>query len=533
MSKPWLRAVLFVCLCTAWTACIHSGLGAEDIPAYQALVWDQPTTLPPGSYRSVKPIDVVGDFIISTVPNTQIEGVQFHTQGGVQQWVLKGTVFRRVAITGKRVANGQATDCVFEDFQWDKDDNWYSFWWSTRWYFNNCIFTKKFLRGDLPPLDYSAHATNCTFYSVKLPSVGFKEDPASYMGKDPMVFEHCRFVDCDVPQTLLASTVDCVFENCRFEPKNKVAWPPVTSSIKVIAYYSGDTEPVSYTNGPFTVEFQREPLGSTRGSSLRHTRSGTQISLNDLMLSGQYTQLGTSPMRSSQLAAKTAATPAPWPAPAPRPTPASRVQNGPPGSLLDASDPTAFAGTWRVFALDTGYNTERTLSSDHIVTEGGHHIGKWEVTQTQLLVRFDVGGGVDAFDLPARNGIIHGTNLAGVALRLVLDSAPVLASVRDQVIGAWDRTDAGAGLHTVASFAEDGSYSDTDKPIGHWKIYGDVLLVNYNRSSAHDVYNLPVASDTLSGINNFRSALKLVRHTGPIPVSSPATTQGPAYFGYQ
>ena len=115
-------------------------------------------TLPPGAYRATKPIHLDGDFTVRTKPNTQIEGVQFHARSVVQHWELEGTVLQRVAITGKRLATGHAVNCVFEDFQFDKDDNWYSFWWSTRWRFDNCIFTKKFLRGDLPPLDYSAHA---------------------------------------------------------------------------------------------------------------------------------------------------------------------------------------------------------------------------------------------------------------------------------------------------------------------------------------------------------------------------------------
>ena len=76
-------------------------------------------------------------------------------------------MFRGIGAEGDAVGGrpklGVGGVIVFEDFGFDKDDNWFSFWWSTRWRFDNCIFTKKFIRGDLPPLDYSAHASHCTF----------------------------------------------------------------------------------------------------------------------------------------------------------------------------------------------------------------------------------------------------------------------------------------------------------------------------------------------------------------------------------
>ncbi len=83
--------------------------------------------------------------------------------------MFEGAQLRKVQLTGKRNSSIRGVDSVFEDFAFHKDDNWFNFWWSTRSTFENWIFTKRSLRGDLPPLDYAAHATRSTFYGVTLP----------------------------------------------------------------------------------------------------------------------------------------------------------------------------------------------------------------------------------------------------------------------------------------------------------------------------------------------------------------------------
>lgn len=273
-----------------------------DTASYLAADWDKEITLPPGSYRAAKPIGLNGDFTVKTQANTLVEGVAFLTRGGVQHWQVEGTQFRRVRLTVKRDGSGHGIDSVFEDFDFNKDDNWYNFWWSTRWKFDNCLFTKKLLRADLPPLDYAVRASRCTFYGVKLPTVGLKENPANYLGKDDLGFEKCRFVDCDVPQTFLAATVDCVFEACRFEPKAKLAWPKETTAMQVHAYYDGTGgEPASFINGPLTVTFERAPRGREFGSSLPHSQSAGRVTLTNQRVSEAFVPLGTVPRKASEI----------------------------------------------------------------------------------------------------------------------------------------------------------------------------------------------------------------------------------------
>ena len=292
----------FLLIVSMWLMLCPMASAQTATASYQALNWDKEITLPPDAYRAAKGIDLNGDFTVKTQPETLVEGVGFHARSGVQHWHVEGTLFRRVNVTVKRNGSGHGIDSVFEDFDFNKDDNWYNFWWSTRWRFDNCVFTKKLLRSDLPPLDYSVHATRCTFYEIKLPTVGFKENPANYLGKEDMVFEKCRFVDCDVPQSFLAATVDCVFEKCRFEPKSKLQWPKETTAIKVHAYYEGlGNEVGSFVNGPLTVEFEEAPHGGEFGSTVPHTQSGGRVTMTNLHLSGQFVQFGTTPRKASEI----------------------------------------------------------------------------------------------------------------------------------------------------------------------------------------------------------------------------------------
>lgn len=275
---------------------------AADGPL-QARTWDFETTIPAGGYRAPKSIDLEGDWSPRVERGAVLDDIAFHGRAGVQNWKVDGAFLRKVRITGKRGVNLHATDTVLEDCNFGKDDNWYWNWWSTRWKFANCIFTKQFVRGDLPPLDFAAHATGCTFYNVNLPSVGMKENPAGYLQKGDMGFEKCRFVQCDVPETFLAGTVGCVFESCQFQGKRH-GWPKETTPIKVTAYYAGTgSVPKSFINGPLTVEFLPAPRDMQAGSTLAHSYSGGRVTLTALPMPTQFTMIGTAQKKASEIPA--------------------------------------------------------------------------------------------------------------------------------------------------------------------------------------------------------------------------------------
>lgn len=267
---------------------------------YQARVWDVDVTIPPGAYRATKPIELDGKFLVQTQPGTFIEGVSFQGKKGDQRWKIEGTQFRKVHIGGQLGLNVEAADSVFEDCELSKDTSWFVSWWGTRWKFDNCIFTQKFMRGDLPVNDYSVKATRCTFYNIKLPSIGVKENAAGYMQKD-VLFDSCRFVQCEVTETLLAATVGCVFESCQFQAKRHT-WPKETKPIKVSAYFGGSGgTPASFLNGPLGVQFAPVPKDAVLGVNLPHTQSGGRVTVTSFRLSGQFAALGNVPKNASEI----------------------------------------------------------------------------------------------------------------------------------------------------------------------------------------------------------------------------------------
>ena len=303
-----MRSLRFILLFMLW----HGTTRAEATASFQAATWDKAITLPPFGYRSSRPVELDGNFTVTTQPGTLIDGVTFRGARDPQQWELRGTLMRRDNIAGQLGVSMHAADSVFEDCEMGKNSGWFVSWWGTHWKFENCIFTRRFLRTDLPPNDYSVHATHCTFYGAKLPTIGFKENPATYLQKQDMVFENCRFVDCDVPESFLAATVNCIFEHCHFAPKGQTKWPPETGPIQVKAFFAGlDEGPASFLDGPLGVQFAPAPKDLAAGSTLPHTQSGGRVTLATLHLNGEFVALGTVPKKASEIVDLTVSAPAP------------------------------------------------------------------------------------------------------------------------------------------------------------------------------------------------------------------------------
>ena len=283
---------------------------AQTTVAYQAADWDGEITLPPNLYRASRPIDLHGEFSVHTQPGTVLENISFQGRDKVQEWDFNGTRLQHVRIGGQLGFGAKATDCVFEDCECAKDSAWFVNYWSTHWTFDNCIVAKRFVPNTLWPVDFAVQATRCTYYGLKLPAVGLKDDPADYLQKEHLRFEKCRFIDCDVPVSFLAATVDCVFEHCRFGPKKQTKWPKEMSPVKVTAYYVGlDSELSSFTDGPVSVQFASVFKLADYGSTLQHTQSGGRITLASTPLNQHPILLGTILRKASELGGTPAATP--------------------------------------------------------------------------------------------------------------------------------------------------------------------------------------------------------------------------------
>ena len=295
-ARPFCVGILFGAI--SMMAAIPARAADEPFSAH---LWDQAITLPPCAYRAGKAIELQGSFGVTTSPWTMLDGISFNgTQSG-QQWHLSGTILQRVNINGQLGISMDAKDCVFENCSLSKGGGWFVSWWGSNWEFHNCIFTQKFIGSDLPPGDYSVRAYDCTFYDAKLPTIGLRDDPASYLQKDHLRFVNCHFVRCDVPESFLAATVKCVFEDCHF-PSKRINWPAQTSSLAADAMCAGLSDPPdSFLNGPFSARFSEAPMNVQSGSTLQYSQTGDEITLNAYNPPLEYTDIGTIPKRSSQI----------------------------------------------------------------------------------------------------------------------------------------------------------------------------------------------------------------------------------------
>lgn len=558
---PSSRSLFFV----AWLFTVASARSETAVGHYQASTWDQDITLPVDAYRAPKPIDLKGSFTIKTQAGTLVDAVSFQARDDRQHFHMEGTQFRRCRFGVKMGGSGHGIDCVYEDCNFNKDDAWFVAWWSTRWIFDNCIFTKQFVRSDLSPGDYAAHATRCTFYGVKLPTVGFKGDPAAYMQKGDLGFEKCRFVDCDVPQSFLAATVDCLFENCRFEAKNKLVWPTEATAIKVRAYYpGGGTDLVSFVNGPLSVRFDKAPLKGEFGSTVTHTQSGGKVTLANQRLSGQFTILGSTPRKASEIVnvgsapADGSASPAPAPLVAAgevrgveemlRALPADvevMARGLPSPAGLEAANALLTKNyVGRAVAMPlTLINVQATndpagaYQASTRAKDTLYHGASIPVTVSAL---FPAANAAPLRSLKANaeslvRGVVRRAEFVGrgttLGFMLVIDDSRLVdplsrpaavdpgagTSIEAQLLGSWTVLTRSDGAHYDQTFVANHSVTVKGQRIGSWEIKGKQLEVTFNDKSYRDIYDLPLREGALYGRSTEGVPMTMGRVDEPTP----------------
>ncbi len=227
---------------------------AADSEVWRGDEWNTDVALPAGNYSGAgKTVDVQKEVSISVNPGASVENVKFD---GKAKWSISGSLFREVSIAGDMGLLVGAKDSAFENCDFFKSGSWFVNLWSTRWRFENCVFGRRFFGRTLGVTDYSVRAVNCTFYDLELPAIGYKDDPANLAQSEDLKFERCRFVNCSVPESLLAATTGCVFENCTF-PSKRDDWSKAQKPISVsVSIVSRARPPRSYENGPLKVEFK-------------------------------------------------------------------------------------------------------------------------------------------------------------------------------------------------------------------------------------------------------------------------------------
>ena len=124
---------------------VASGAGTGG---FQARTWDVDVKVPAGAWRAGKTIDLVGGLKVAVQPGAFIEDAAFISSKQGQRWEIDGAFLRKVRIAGDLGTHLTAKDSVFEECSLDKNGGWFVAWWGTRWSYENCVFTKKFMRGD-------------------------------------------------------------------------------------------------------------------------------------------------------------------------------------------------------------------------------------------------------------------------------------------------------------------------------------------------------------------------------------------------
>ncbi len=308
-------------------------LAASDPLQLETRRWDQPLSIGPGWWLGVKQIRSEDKAKHTIEPGAYIESGKFEGKGGVQ-WTVNGAYLRDCKFTGDLGFRFDVKDSAIEHCDMAKSGGWFVQWAGTRWRFTNCLVTKTFMRKKLPLNDHSVRATECTFVGIEMPDFPLRDDPSSYMGKNDLKFERCLFIGCDIPESLLAATVDCVFESCIFrealvKDPAKAKWETAKAPVAVTAYILGEAPPPALVHGKLSVTFAAASPANVAGCKLPFVRAGSRILVPWARQYAKSREIGVMEMPSSAIvvaapAAVASATPAPAATPepaAPKPPP--------------------------------------------------------------------------------------------------------------------------------------------------------------------------------------------------------------------
>jgi len=254
--------------------------------------WLDDVTLTGGLYQgdSKKPIEVEKGKKVVTTDGCAFEGTHFKGfRDG--KWDASDSFFRNSRVEMELSGRFTATNCAFENVELNKTGGWFVDHWSTRWKFENCVFAGKFSPSAMGVTDYAFHASHCTFNDIDLPAIRYKKDPAEEAQSNNLNFTACRFYRCTVPESFLATTTDCVFEECRF-PGKREAWEKATKPILVTAYIVGRAAPPqSYENGNLKVTFKGAPTPES-GATVKYSYTDRHLALSKVPTRGVWTAIG-------------------------------------------------------------------------------------------------------------------------------------------------------------------------------------------------------------------------------------------------
>jgi hypothetical protein len=234
-------------------------------------------SLPAGIYRPKDRV-IVGtqaekgkeiDATLRCVPGTQFDGATIFVREGLL--TADRTLFEECELQTDLGGTFEAKNSLFDECTMQKGGGWFVAYFSSHWVFDNCAFSKSFI----PTWRVGAigiKATHCTFHDVDFTPITYKEDAANEVSKDWFLVSQCRFVSCEIPQSVFLATKDCVFESCHFLPPKEST--PIATPIKLRAYV---TDPGKVPPAPAMCSYELIDAKSApkdAGASLHYQKSG-------------------------------------------------------------------------------------------------------------------------------------------------------------------------------------------------------------------------------------------------------------------
>lgn len=163
--------------------------------------------------------------------------------------VAENARFEGVALKEELQGRFTATKSLFENCTFSKKGGWMVAWFGTKWELDQCAIHDSFFP-EWTNSKMGLKITNCTFIDVDFPSFQMRpgdRDAVWQSQHEWRTIEKCRFVECEIPVSVLLATEDCVFVDCKFVeddiPETQELLSAPADSMKVRVYYSGIAVP--------------------------------------------------------------------------------------------------------------------------------------------------------------------------------------------------------------------------------------------------------------------------------------------------
>jgi len=144
--------------------------------------------------------------------------------------------FSQIAFGGDNGCELFFTNCVLNDCSFAKTGGWWAMDQSVKFYFENCVISKRFAPKMNVP-DTGFRAQGCVFEKIEFATFSFfKKEPADYVNHPWERLNNCRFIECEIPISVLLLTRDCLFENCIFVDDRDKKNGPYTKPVEAVVY---------------------------------------------------------------------------------------------------------------------------------------------------------------------------------------------------------------------------------------------------------------------------------------------------------